>query len=262
MSEFDNIGKLMHLPLKDIEPGQEIEVAEFIIIAAAEMLHATGDRNWIPLIVKELGNYRYQVVSNPFVYVVAQRAELERVWCIVIESDSDKIEQAQVLAQERIPKINLTTASRTTILSALQYLMKQPGSALTRVDEVVAANRIAEAKRQTWSDFEPITKLRCGITKTRIRELGKIFYLSPPPPPPPAPKEIDIKLASREEIFERINYLVNYQIGGFEVVEPEKVADAIFSANKSKWKTLNPIAKLEVGIDRTKIKVFKNLLTL
>lgn len=258
MSEFDNMGKLMHLPLKDIEPGQEIEVAEFIIIAAAEMLHATGDRNWIPLIVKELGNYHYQVVSNPFVYVVAQRAELERVWCIVIKPDRANIEQAQVLAQEIPPKINLTTASRTTILSALQYLKKQPGSALTRVDAVVAANRIAEAKRQTWSDFEPITKLRCGITKTRIAELGKIFYLSPPP----APKEIDIKRASREEIFERINYLVNYQIGGFEVVEPEKVADAIFNANKSKWKTLTPIAKLDVGIDKTKIKVFKNLLTL
>jgi hypothetical protein len=43
---------------------------------------------------------------------------------------------------------------------------------------------------------------------------------------------------------------------------PEKTADAIFTANKGKWKTLSPISKLECGIDTAKMKIIKTLFSL
>ncbi len=268
MGKYDDIGKLMHLPLADIEPGEPFSESEFILAAAAEAVRQSGERNWIPAIVKETGDYQYQVVSNHFVYAVAQQANLERIWCIVIEPDEKSIEQAKILAREVTPKVNLNTASRDTILAALRYLIAEPGSALKGVDSVVAADRIAAAKgRETWSKFDSVTSLKCGLTKgKKLEAIGKVFFLQPaplPPPPPAPPEVISVKRASREEIFTRLSYLSTHKIGGFEAVEPEKAADAIFTANKAKWKSLNPITKLECGIDKAQqLKTLKIVLSL
>jgi len=266
MSKYDDIGKLMYLPLASIEPGELCSESEFIITAAAEAILNSGGRNWIPVIVKETGDDQYQVVSNSFIYAVAQQAELKRVWCIIIEPESKNIEQAQILAREAIPKVNLSTASRDTILAALGYLVAQPGSALKGLDVMVAANRISAANRETWSNFNPITTLRCGITRgKKLDALATVFYFSPPAPlapPPPPPEKVSVKRASRDEIFDRLNYLSTNKIGGFENIDAEKTADAIFNANKGKWKSLTPIAKLECGLDTAKMKIIKTLFSL
>ncbi len=264
MSEYDNIGKLMHLPLNQIESDEDFFESEFIINNAAEAVIQADGRNWVPLIVKEMEE-KYQVVSNCLIYAVAHKAELERVWCIVIDPVPQNIEQAKILTRETIPKTNLSTASRDSILAALGYLIDQPGSALKGLDLLKATNRIADADREKWKSFSPITQLKCGITSgKKLDELKKVFFLAPPPKPEvlPLPKTVSVKRASRDEIFERLNYLSAYKIGGFETIEPEKTADAIFTASKGKWKSLNPISKLECGIDTAKIKTLKKVFTL
>lgn len=277
MGDFDNIGKLMHLPLANIAPGEQIFESEFVVSAAAEAISQAGGRNWIPVIVKETDDYQYQVVSNHFVYAVAQQANLERVWCIVIEPEAKNIEQAKILAREATPKVNLATASRDTISAALRYLIDEPGSGFKGVDVIKATNKIEEADRKSWSNFNPIINLKCGITKSKLDALAKVFYISPPtlPVPPSKPPEavrakspaplskppeaVSIKRASRDDIFSRLSYLAINKIGGFETIEPETTADVIFTASKSKWKSLNPISKLECGIDTAKIKTLKSV---
>lgn len=266
MGKFDDIGKLMYLPLEEIKTDGQSYESDFIISAAAEAVLQAGRRNWIPIIVKEISDNNYLVVSNYFIYAVAQKAELERVWCIVIEPDEKSIEQAKILTRETTPKVNLSVATREIILAALRYLISEPSSALKGVDPVIAANKISEAKRETWSNFNPITTLRCGITKgKKLDALSKVFFLSPPKPsepPPSAPEVISIKRASRDEIFSRLSYLSKYKIGGFEAIDPDQAADVIFTASKSKWKSLNPISKLECGIDTAKIKTLKTVFSL
>ncbi|MEH2022249.1 Rho termination factor [Nostoc sp.] len=262
MSDFDNIGKLMHLKLTDIEAGEKFSESEFIIKAAAESILKADGRNWIPVIVKEIGDYKYQVVSNHFVYAVAQQAKLERIWCIVISPEFQSIEQAKILAREVSPKVNLNTASRDTILAALKYLISEPNSALKGVDPIVATNRIAESNRETWPNFNPILTLKCGITRgKKLEALAKVFFLSSLPPLPP-PEIVSIKSASRDEVFTRLSYLSKSKIDGFEAIDIEKSSDIIFSASKGKWKTLNPISKLECGINTTKIKALKKVFSL
>ncbi len=265
MGDFDNIGKLMHLPLENIASEEQISESEFVVTAAAEAIRQAGGRNWIPVIVKETGDYQYQVVSNHFVYAVAQQAKLERVWCIVIEPQPQNIEQAKILTREATPKVNLATASRDTISAALKYLIAEPGSALKGVDVIKATNKIEEADRKSWLDFVPIINLKCGITKNKLYALAKVFYLSAPiaPVPPPNPPEVvSIKRASRDDVFSRLNYLATNKIGGFEAIEIETASDVIFTASKSKWKSLNPITKLECGIDTAKVKTLKTVFSL
>ncbi len=260
MSNSENIGKLMHLNLSKIESAEPCSESEFIIAGAAEAVLQAGNRNWIPIIVKETGDYQYQVVSNHFVYAVAQQAKLDLVWCIVIDPKPSNIEQAKILAREANPTVNLSTASKDTIIAVLKYLVKEHN--WKNVKPVETANKIVDSNREQWSDFTPLTKLQCGLTKARLDFIGKVFFISPPPPPPPPPEAVSVKRASRDEIFDRLNYLYTNKIGGFENIDAEKTADAIFTANKGKWKTLSPISKLECGIDTAKMKIIKTLFSL
>jgi hypothetical protein len=260
MSNSENIGKLMHLKLSKIESAEPCSESEFIIAGAAEAVLQAGNRNWIPIIVKETGDYQYQVVSNHFVYAVAQQAKLDLVWCIVIDPKPSNIEQAKILAREEIPTVNLSTASKDTIIAVLKYLVKE--HKWKNVEPVETATKIVDSNREQWSDFTPLTKLQCGLTKARLDFIGKVFSISPPPPPPPPPEAVSVKRASRDEIFHRLNYLSTNKIGGFDKIDAEKTADAIFTANKGKWKSLTPISKLECGIDTAQMKIIKTLFSL
>jgi hypothetical protein len=261
----ENVGKLMHLPLEDIELNQEFSAPEFLVNAVADSVLKAGGRNWIPLIVQETAEYQYRVVSHPLVYAVAKKAELERIWCIVINPQPSDIEQAKILAGAASPRVCLNTASRQMIESALEYLQETNGSVLKAVDMVKAAHRLADSQREYWEDFNEIPKLKCGITKgKKLDTLKEVFYLEPLPKPelPPAPEIISIKTASRDEVFERLSYLSTSKIDGFEKINPDETADIIFSAYKSKWKSLNPIAKLECDIRQIQIKTLKTVFKL
>jgi len=264
MTDFDNVGQLMCLPLDTILPSDYYSApSEYIVAAAAAALLKTDGHNWIPLIVEEAEDYAYRAITNHFVYTVAAHAGLEELWCLVIKSSTQDTEQARILAGELTPKVNLTTASRDTIKSVLKDLVSQPGNPLKGVDATISASKIAAEDRSVWQDFTPIVKLKCGITKgKKLDELATVFYLSPPPPPPESPAPISIKQASREEVFERLEYLATHKIGGFGTINPEKVSDLIVSASKSKWKSLTPITKMDCGIDTAKVKTLKTLFTL
>ncbi|MCU0545689.1 MAG: hypothetical protein MUE44_26565 [Oscillatoriaceae cyanobacterium Prado104] len=260
MNNSENIGRLMNLELAKIDPAELCSDSEFIIAGAAEAILQSGNRNWIPIIVKETSNSRYEVVSNNFVYAVAQQAKLKEVWCIVIDPKPSNIEQAKILTREAIPTVNLSTASKDTIVAVLKYLVQEHN--WKNVKPVEAAKKIVDSNREQWSDFIPLTKLQCGLTKARLDCIAKVFTISPPPPPPPPPEAVSVKRASREEIFDRLNYLWTNKIGGFEKIDVEKTTDAIFNASKGKWKSLTPISKLECSIDTAKMKIIKTLFTL
>ena len=184
MSSLSDIGSLMHLYLDEIDPGEGTDAPEFLIKASAHLLNQKGGRNWIPVIVKETGEDQYEVIGNSFIYAVAEEAGLDRVWCIIADDSTNTIEVTKVLAGEERPKINLSKASRDEIMAALQYLIEQPGSVLKTVKLAVATNRIDEAPRQYWKNFDPVTALKCGITKgKKLDALKQVFYLVPQPLP-------------------------------------------------------------------------------
>lgn len=182
MSSSD-IGNLMCLPFDEILPGEPTEVSEYLIQASARLLGSEG-RNWIPLIVKEIGQDEYLVIGNSFIYAVAAEAELNEVWCIIADDSESTQSITKVLAGEMVPKTNLSTASREEIAAALDYLINQPDSPLKGVNLASSVTRIDEAPRQYWSSLQPITKLGCKITAgKKIKALEKLFYLTPQPMP-------------------------------------------------------------------------------
>jgi hypothetical protein len=177
---LSNVGNLMCLDMREINPGKGTDAPEFCIKAAARVLIESGGRNWVPVIVKEIEEDEYEVIGNSFVYAIAEEVGLERVWCIVADSCEKTFQLTRILTGELMPKVNLSTASRDEIQAALQYLIEKPESELKGLKLAIATNRIDEAPRKYWETFEPITNLKCGITKgKKLDALQEVFYLTP-----------------------------------------------------------------------------------
>lgn len=184
MSILGDTGKLMRLYVEDIDPGKGTDAPEFLIQASAHLLNQKSGRNWVPVIVKETGEDAYEVIGNSFIFAVAEEAGLEKVWCIIAEDTEDVAEITKVLAGELTPKINLSKASRNEIKATLHYLIEQPGSVLKSIQLDKALPRIDDAPRQYWTSLNPITNLKCGITKgKKLKALETVFYLTPQPMP-------------------------------------------------------------------------------
>lgn len=197
MSNNNDIGNLMYLYVDEIAPGSGTDAPSFQIAACAHLLNNNGKRNWVPIIVKEISEDKYEVIGNSFIYAVALEAGLDRVWCIIADDSTDTKELVQVLAGELTPKINLSTASRDEILAALEYLIEQPNSVLKTVKISVATNRIEEAPRQYWQTLDPIIGLKCGITKgKKLDALKQVFYLKPEPMPEIEPVSNNLNVMS------------------------------------------------------------------
>ncbi|MFS0519571.1 Rho termination factor [Nostoc sp. UIC 10607] len=181
--KIDDIGNLMYLYRKEISLCGGTDAPEFLIKSTAQALNSLGGRNWIPVIVKEIGEDQYEVIGNSFIYAVAEEAGLDKVWCIIADDSKETSEVTKILAGEIRPKINLCHATRDEIKSALEYLIEKPGSVIKSVSILVAVNRIEEASdRKYWKTFEPITKLGCGITKgAKLNALKEVFALTPEP---------------------------------------------------------------------------------
>ncbi|MBP5975324.1 Rho termination factor N-terminal domain-containing protein [Brasilonema sp. CT11] len=181
---LSDVGNLMCLDMDSINPGRGTDALEFLIKASAKVLNEAGGRNWVPVIVKEIGEDQYEVIGNSFIFAVVEEAGLEKVWCIIADFSEHTSQLTKILTGESVPKVNLSTATRDEIQSALQYLIEKPNSELKGVKLAIATNRIDEALRKYWKNLEPITTLKCGITKgKKLNALKEVFYLSPQPMP-------------------------------------------------------------------------------
>jgi phage-related protein len=267
MSKYDNIGELMHLPLESITSlNENIGENEFVMNAAVDALLQSNGRNWIPLIVVQTNNYKYQIVANHFIYTVAQRANVERIWCMVIPFDEQNIKQAKLLNREIDPQININTASFEMIETALRYLADFPEKPLKGVDIKTAAQKIAAANdRKQWTNFQPITKLKCKITANKLDSLHKVFFVSTVQMSQHELVEtlesINIKQATFSEIVERLHNLAQQYPIDFNV-DIEELAETIFNADKAKWRSLNPLEKIDPFFDKKKITYLKTLFSI
>ena len=177
---LSNVGNLMHLYMDEIDPGKGTDASEFLVKASAKVLLEADGRNWVPVIVKSVDEDQYEVVGNSLIYAIAEEAGLERIWCIITDSNEKTLELTRIFTGEETPKVNLSIATRDEIQAALQYLIEKPGSVLRGVKLAVATNHLDSAPRKHWLTLEPITKLRCGITKgKKLDALKEIFYLTP-----------------------------------------------------------------------------------
>lgn len=94
----ENTGKMMHLEIKKIDPGEPHSESEESVAEAAKLIKAAG-RNWIPVPIQQTKDYEYEVVGNSFIYEAAKKAGIERLWTVVVDPLEENIKQAKLLAR-------------------------------------------------------------------------------------------------------------------------------------------------------------------
>lgn len=94
----ENTGKMMHLQIKKIDPGEPHSESETAVTEAAKLIKAAG-RNWIPVPVQQTKDYEYEVVGNSFIYEAAKKAGIERLWTVVVDPLPENIKQAKFLVR-------------------------------------------------------------------------------------------------------------------------------------------------------------------
>lgn len=181
----ESIGSLKYLYLEELEIKESCTAHPFLISAAAQELASTDGHNYVPIIVKELKSDTYVVIGNSFIYEVTKEAGIERVWCIVTDGDKETQAITKLLAGERLPKTNLSIASRDEIVQALDYAINIPGSPLKGLKKPQVITKIDDAPtRKYWKTLDEIAKLKCGITRgKKLNALKDIFFLTPDPLP-------------------------------------------------------------------------------
>lgn len=109
MSEFD-VGRLIITATENIHLTRALTQRELQDAHKIASFLSTSKRNWIPLYVKELSVYNYELVANFIILEAAKIAGLEEIYCIQID---DKIE-----TEEQIINIQsvLTKENKTKIV--------------------------------------------------------------------------------------------------------------------------------------------------
>ena len=202
------IGSLLRLYLDDIEIDDVPKIPEYLILGASEAIEQAQGNHYSPVIVTQIGDSKYKVVANSFVYLAVKRAGLDRIWCITVDDSGEIHRQAKIMARELTPRINLATASYEDIRMGLDYLINRPVNNLVKVRLANACRLISEVSKDKWkSSLAEITKLKCGITKGKKLDIFKeVFHFTPIAisTPNPVPSGVPIPKADPDPVLDRV----------------------------------------------------------
>lgn len=159
------LGRILRIPCKFIQG--EVDAHPALVKNIAKQMQKTG-KNLLPVIVKILAEDQYEAIDNTQIFKAAQQANLDFVWCIVI--DEQMLTQIRVESGEII-QIPILTASEQDIAESLEYL-KTKKSGMRTINAQKAAKSIIEHRANNKiNSLNFLTKKRCGIGTETIKKL-------------------------------------------------------------------------------------------
>jgi hypothetical protein len=163
-SSIDNpLGQILRLPCKFIKGDSD--VSPMIISAIADELKQTN-RNVLPVVVMSAGEDKYKVVLNAHILTAARQAKLDFIWCIIVNDDMEK--QLQVERGE-VVRANLKTATEKELVNFFEFIQAQQKG--FNQPSVVAKAIIEYRQSNNLKDLNFLTKLKCGLGKTKLPQL-------------------------------------------------------------------------------------------
>lgn len=156
------LGELIRLPVKFIKGKSDLP--SIVIQTISTQLQTTG-KNLLPVVVKLLGEDRYQATINTQILEAARLAKLDFIWCIVVNETMHT--QMQIETGQAI-QVNILTASEKSIAEVIEIArLRTP--ALSKLNSALVARSICEYRKNNQpKNLIFLTKLRCGLGKTKI----------------------------------------------------------------------------------------------
>jgi hypothetical protein len=159
------LGQILRLPCKFIK--SETTVTPIVVQQIAQRLK-TIERNVLPPIVRETSPDRYRAIHNGYIVEAAKAAQQDFVWCIIVDKAMES--QLQVELGE-VVRVNLGTDSESVIASFFEFIKSQDKS-FAKIQSAAVANAVINYRQANRpKDLNFLTKLKCGIGKTKISAL-------------------------------------------------------------------------------------------
>ncbi len=165
------LGQILRLPCKFIKG--ESKASAMIISAIADELKKI-ERNVLPVIVKQHGEDKYQVVLNDHIIAAARQAKLDFVWCIIIDDNMEKQLQVEM---GKVVRTNLKTATEKELISFFEFI-KTEEKGLSSINPSLVAKKVVEYRQEnSFKDLNFLTRLRCGIGRAKLPQLKPYIVL-------------------------------------------------------------------------------------
>jgi hypothetical protein len=253
MANLSDIGQLIQVPVGQVEKPHELGIPAFQVAALSEKINQPNFRNWIPVLVQEPQPRQYKIVANPHIFAAMECAGQEYVWVAVVPDNLEVEEHIKILSGQLPIKINICIADYEVILEGLLYLRQKLGQTFSKLDITFASELISKAPGRTaWKDLQPLVQLKCGFTKTNIKDLKEIFDATPQPfevHPIILNKASEIELRSA---FENAACLPDTSLANIDL---NQLAHAIANEPDRKyWRDLKPLTKIKSGLSTAKLK--------
>lgn len=172
-SPFDiALGQILRIPCKFIKGKSD---AQPIVIKAIAQELAEKGKNILPVVVRVLGEDKYQAILNTQVLDAAKQAKQDFVWCIVVDQGM----QSQVeIETGQVVKVNVTTASEDELVSVLDFIRGSKTGFGKISPEKIAAAIVRYRQSQQITSLNFLTKAKCGIGKAKVPVLAENLVLS------------------------------------------------------------------------------------
>ncbi|MEB3309966.1 MAG: hypothetical protein VKJ02_07005 [Snowella sp.] len=165
-------GKTIHLPIGEVK-GSSIG-NDFLIKNLALHMKKTN-KNFLPVIVKEIAEHQYESCLNTPVLEAARLANLDLIWCIIV--DDDMFQQIEIEAGQVI-RVPLLSASENDIIDLIEYVKKDErySRSINKLDSQKAAKAIIKKREEnSLSSLKFLTKERCGFGEKAVSVLKNYF---------------------------------------------------------------------------------------
>ena len=159
------LGKVIRLPLFEVQGNTKIHSA--LLKNLAKQIHK-NEQNFLPVIVKFLAEDSYEAIYNVQILEAARKAEVDFVWCIVVDDeilDQIKVESGEII---RLPVL---TASEQDITEVLEYIKEQKSGVRTMKPKDAAKAIVEQRTKTNIKNLNFLTKQRCGIGKATLEKI-------------------------------------------------------------------------------------------
>lgn len=163
------LGQTLQIPCKFVRGNSQAHPV--LIKNLTAQMKKTG-KNLLPVIVKLLEEDSYEAVQNTQILEAARRANLDFVWCIVV--DEQMLKQILVELGELI-QVPVLEASEEDIAGVLEYIKAQKIGPSIIQSQKAAKAIIARREKGQLQNLKFLTKEKCGIGRVTLAKIAKFL---------------------------------------------------------------------------------------
>lgn len=165
------LGQILRIPCKFVHGNSDAQPA--LVKNLAKQMKTTG-KNLLPVIVKILEEDNYEAVQNTQILEAARQANLDFIWCIIV---NDQMLTQILVESGYIIRVPILTASEQDIVEVLEYIKTQK-SGVSTINPQKAAKAIIEYRSNNKiTTLAFLNKQQCGIGRATVQKVSDFLVI-------------------------------------------------------------------------------------